>query len=262
MSEDKINRRARGVERAFHILDYLQQRKRPLRPNEIAAGIEAPKSTVYDIVNLLLEQGIVEYVDDSGRIFFGRKLYFFGLSYLKHFDLAREAEGYLQHLTEETHETAQLCMIDNGKYTVVMMKEGIRPFRISSDVGESVPLPWTASGRLLLAHMSDREILAAVPDEDFMLPSGRLEPATFIAEIRQAAQAGFFSCDSAADSFTHCFAAPIRDQYGKNIASLCLVAPRSDATAKYDLYRLTLTRCADQLSAKLAGEVLLQPAAQ
>lgn len=261
MSEDKTNRRARGVERTFHILDYLQQRKRPLRPNEIAAGIGAPKSTVYNIVNLLLEQGIVEYSDDGGRIYFGRKLYFFGLSYLKQFDLAREAEGYLQHLSEVTHETAQLCMIENGKYTVVMMKEGIRPFRISSNVGESVPIPWTASGRLLLAHMSDREILETIPDEDFMLPAGRLEPATFIAEIRQAAKQGFFSNDSVADNFTHCFAAPVRDQYGKNIASLCLVTPRGDATAKYDLYRKTLSSCADQLSAKLAGEVL-QPAAQ
>ncbi|MHA1566049.1 MAG: IclR family transcriptional regulator [Alphaproteobacteria bacterium] len=261
MSEDKSNRRARGVERAFHILDYLQKRKCALRPNEIAAGIDAPKSTVYNIVNLLVEQGIVEYVDDSGRIFFGRKLYFFGLSYLKNFDLAREAEGYLQHLAEVTHETAQLCMIDNGKYTVVMMKEGIRPFRISSNVGESVPIPWTASGRVLMAHMSDREILDAIPDDDFNLPSGRLDPAAFIAEIRQAARDGFYSSDSVADNFTHCFAAPVRDQFGNSIASLCLVAPRGDAAAKYDIYRQTLSRCADQLSAKLTGEVL-QPAAQ
>ncbi len=256
MSDDKTTRRARGIERSFHILDYLHQRKCPLRPNEIAAGIGAPKSTVYDIVNLLLEQGIVEYAGGDGRIFFGRKLYFFGLSYLKRFDLAREAESYLQHLSEVTHETSQLCMIDKGKYTVVMMKEGIRPFRISSDVGESVPIPWTASGRLLLAQLSDQEIHDAIPNRDFALPNGQLDPAVFIAEIRQATKDRFFSCDSVVDNFTHCFAAPVRDQHGKFIACLCLVAPRGDATANYESYKQTLSRCADQLSAKLAGETL------
>ncbi len=42
-------------------------------------------------------------------------------------------------LAAETQETAQFCLLDGNKYTVAMMREGSRPFRISSSVGERTP---------------------------------------------------------------------------------------------------------------------------
>ena len=255
MPSHVAKRRARGVDRAFHILNYLQEQKRPMRPNEIAEGIGAPKSTVYDLIGLLLEHQVVEYFDLEGRIFLGRKLYFFGLSYVRNFDLAREAGDHLTRLTQATRETAQLCMLEGHRYTVVMMKEGERPFRISADIGETVPLPWTASGRLLVSHLGDAEILDFIPPEDFVLPNGnKLAPETFLAEIQEARDAGFFSIDSVVDTFTHCLAAPVYNEGHECVATLCLVAPREDAAANRQHYRTTLTESASQLTRKLAGK--------
>lgn len=252
VTEIGVNRRMRGLDRAFEILDFLRERHRPARPNEIAVGIGAPKSTAYELVNLLLNAGILEYADREGRVYLGRKLYFLGLAYQSQFDLTRECKAYLAHLAEATRETAQLCMLDGHKYTVVMLKEGIRPFRISSDVGEPIPLPWTASGRLLLAHMSDEEILAFIPRGDFVLPDGsHLDPAVFLGEVHKARREGFFSFDSLADNFTHCFAAPVW-QEGVCAATLCLVAPREDAARNHAPYRETLIAAARDLTEKLA----------
>eukprot|EP01031_Cornospumella_fuschlensis_P052582 gene52582-64264_t len=60
-----------------------------------------------------------------------------------------------------------MCLLNGRKYTVALMREGERHFRISSDIGENAPIPWTASGRLLLGHLSDPQILgvAQVGDE-------------------------------------------------------------------------------------------------
>lgn len=244
-------RRMRGLDRAFEILDFLRATKRPARPNEIAAGIEAPKSTAYELVNLLIKAGVLEYADRDGRVFLGRKLYFLGLAYQEQFDLTRECRAYLARIAEETRETAQFCMLDGDKYTVVMMKEGIRPFRISSDVGEPVPLPWTASGRLLLSHLRDDEILDFIPPADFTLPNGsRLAPERFLSEVRRARGERFFSFDSLADTFTHCFAAPV-SQGGACVATLCLVAPKQDAARNYDRYRAVLAGAAEAFSAQL-----------
>ena len=54
MTEDTIKRRARGLDRAFDILDFLKEIGQPLRPNDIASGIGSPKSTVYELVASLL----------------------------------------------------------------------------------------------------------------------------------------------------------------------------------------------------------------
>lgn len=255
MNDTVTNKRARGLERAFHVLDLLLAQQRPMRPNEIATLIKAPKSSIYEVISLLVENNVLERCDPEGRVFLGRRLYFWGRGYISHFDIAREAKEHLRHLAEITTETSQLCMLEGHKYTVVMMHEGARHFRIRSDVGELVPIPWTASGRLLLSHMNDEQIRAFVPPEDFVLPNATtLAFDTFVAEVRKATNEGFFSFDSIADNFTHCFAAPVYDEQHRCVATLCLVAPRTDAAKNFTGYKHELTTRARQLSNKLKGE--------
>lgn len=254
VSDIAISRRMRGLDRAFEILDFLRERRKPARPNEIAIGIDAPKSTAYELVNLLLKLGVLEHTDDDGRVFLGRKLYFLGQAWQSQFDLTRECKAHLARLAEATRETAQLCMLDGRKYTVAMMKEGARPFRISSDIGEPIPIPWTASGRLLVSHMSDEEILSFIPPADFVLPDGStLATQAFLDQVHAARRDGFFSFDSIADNFTHCFSAPVFQHGDICVATLCLVAPRDDAAKNYDAYRKALVEEARELSSQLVG---------
>lgn len=248
--------RARGLERAFAIIDHLHLSKQPKRPIEIAVGMDAPKSSIYELVGLLTALGVLERADDEGRVFLGRKLHYWGLGYLENFDLTRLAQPMLEFITERTRETSQLCMLDGNKYAVVMMNEGNRQFRISTDVGEKIPLPWTASGRLLLGHLADTEILDFIPDADFVLPDGsRLDKKEFIAGIRSAHADGFFSFDSLADTYTHCFAAPVYDGSGVCLSTLCLIAPKQDAKANFQMYRDVLTRAAKELTAALKSDL-------
>lgn len=78
MSEEAIKRRARGLDRAFDILDHLTLAGVPLRPSEIALSIASPKSTVYELVALLLERGILQPMGQEGQVYLGRQLYFLG----------------------------------------------------------------------------------------------------------------------------------------------------------------------------------------
>ncbi|NEH53884.1 helix-turn-helix domain-containing protein, partial [Rhizobium leguminosarum] len=55
VQDEAAGKRARGLDRAFEILDFLRQKRQALKPNEIAAQIGAPRSSVYELVNLLLQ---------------------------------------------------------------------------------------------------------------------------------------------------------------------------------------------------------------
>jgi len=251
----KRSARARGIDRVVHILDHLYRRGEPMRANDLAADIGAPKSTVYEIVNRLFEARILEPSGEGRRVFLGRRLYYYGNAYLRQFDLAREADGILAALAGDTGETSQLCMAEGDKYVVTLMKEGARHFRISSDVGRPIPLPWTASGRVLVGGMSDGDILRFIPREDFTLPDGaRLSPELFLRQVRQARTQGLFSCDSVLDSFTHCFAAPVADERGRCLATMCLVVPREDAQKRHDVLALALVRHARLLSQRIGAK--------
>lgn len=252
ISEQNTGRRARGLDRAFEILEFLAHRRCGMRVNEIATQMEAPRSSIYELVNLLVDRGVLEYRGEEGQVYLGRRLYFLGLAYEEEFDLLRECNSVLAVLAEETRETAQLCMLDGDKYTVTMMKEGARPFRISSNVGERVPIPWTASGRLLLSHLDDTQILTLIPREDFQLPDRSwLAPDAFLAEVRQAGADGYFTFESIVDSFTQCFAVPVLDRKRHCIATLCLVAPREDGLRNREMYLERLLIAARDLSSRV-----------
>jgi DNA-binding IclR family transcriptional regulator len=246
----------RGLDRAFEILEFLRVRQQPMRPNEIAGPIGAPRSSVYELVNLLLRHGMLEYCGGDGRVFLGRRLFFLGNAYAQRLDLFREAEELLIRLAENTGETSQLCMLEGNKYIVAMMREGIRPFRISSDVGEMVPIPWTASGRLLVGDLSDAGILDFIPAKDFVLPDGRsMDPRVFIAEVRKACAEGFFTFNSVVADFTHCLAVPVRQADGHCIATLCLTTPREDGVRNRNSYLANLAEAAADLSGRLGFHV-------
>ena len=51
--------KARGLNRSFEILDYLCASGKPLRPIDISEGMQAPKSSIYELVGILLEADVL-----------------------------------------------------------------------------------------------------------------------------------------------------------------------------------------------------------
>lgn len=248
--------RQRGIDRVIQVLEHLYACGTPLRPNKIAAAVGAPRSTVYEIVDRLLEAGFLDTFDAEGRVFLGRRLHYFGTAYVNHFDLMREAEQQLRLLTERTNETSQLCTLEGRKYTVTLMRQGGHYFRISSDIGQLVPLPWTASGPLLVSHLSDEEIIRLIPEEDFTLPDGRrLEPEAFLQRVEQARSRGLSRLDGQLDSFTHCMAVPVLDREERCVATLCLVIPRVNAEKQGNELAALLVDAGARLSERIGGVV-------
>jgi DNA-binding IclR family transcriptional regulator len=230
--------RQNGVDRAVEILEALLCLQRPSKLGELAKRMNAPRSTVYSIVNRLIQADILESVDQDGRVYFGRALHLYGLAYAKINPLHRRCAETLDALATKHNVTAQLCAMRGNKYVVLDTRDGSGLFRITSDVGVEVPLPWTASGRLLLDHMSPEAIRAFVPPGDYRLPNGKmLKVETFLEEVARARRDGKFMTTALSDRFTSCLAAPIRDRSGVAIATLCFIVPAdTDAKCKNKLF--------------------------
>ncbi|WP_438765169.1 IclR family transcriptional regulator [Kushneria sp. TE3] len=227
-------RRARGVDRVIDLCTQLHRHKAPMTPRELVEATGAPRSSVYELVSILSEAGWLE-VDRDGRIFFGRAMHLFGLDYAHHNDLISRARGVLRQLAAEFNETSQFCMLEGNKYTVVLDDNGTRPFRISADTGVRIPIPWTASGRVLLGDMSSEAICEFIPAEDFILPDGReIARQDFFAEIDRAREQGHAITEGLADSFACCLAVPVLDQNGHAHATLCFTIGRDATPARRD----------------------------
>jgi DNA-binding IclR family transcriptional regulator len=218
--------RARGVDRVVGIFKQLHIARRPMTMRELIEATGAPRSSIYELVTILTEAGWLETSAD-GSVFFGREMHYYGADYAVHNDLISRAHQAILALVRNHDETAQLCMLEGNKYTVVLSENSSRPFNISSDIGVKVPIPWTATGRLLLAHLRADEIRALIPDEDFVLENGRhVEFEDFLRDVERAAEQGYCCTEGLSHTFRYCMAAPIRDRTSLPVAALCFMTSR------------------------------------
>lgn len=224
MNKAVQTKRARGIDRAIDILNYIHELRQPASVGDIAKSIAAPRSSTYELVQRLVDAKLLESYD-SGRVFFGRAMHYYGMDYVAGMPLIQRAQDEISCLANRWGETAQYCGMDGNKYTVILMDVGRQTFRLSADIGVKVPLPWTASGRLLLGDMSDNEIFELIPPDDFVLPDGgAIERDQFLQEVRDAKRNGYCCTEGLVNSFSLCMAAPVKGQSGHIVGTICFMA--------------------------------------
>jgi DNA-binding IclR family transcriptional regulator len=232
--------RRRGIDRVILLLEALLRHGAPLRPADIARRLGAPRSTTYEIVGRLVEADLLEAAGSDGAVWFGRAMHLYGHAYWQHDAAHRRVAEALDRLAADAGATAQLCTLRGNKYIVFDSRDGPGPFRITSAIGAEVPIPWTASGRVLVWHLDREAIRSFIPPEDFRLPDGReIAVDGYLDEVERARELGYAETRGLADRFTHCLAAPIRDRDGLVRRTLCLVLP-IDTPARRRLDLLTL----------------------
>lgn len=231
--QPSARRRTSGIDRALQILDYLQDEARPATAYEIARGVGAPLSTIYVIVDDLVGKKMLSRAPD-GSIWLGHRLYHYGLSYARNLDLLSVATDEMRILANASGEVVQVCGRDGNDMVVLAMEEGPVHFQVAARIGTRSPLNWTASGRLLVGHLSAEERLAIYKATARPSPTGRAETDPQVL------------ADSAGEAFRHklsiqagesnfavaCIAAPIIDRSGICQATMSIVVPERKVDQK------------------------------
>ena len=226
--------RTSGAERAFQILECLVEIGEPVTAYQIAKALRAPLSTIYESISLLERLGILSRVGGEGKVYLGPRLQFYGLAYQRSIGsldevYRRESEA----LSRNSGENVQLCIRDGDYMVVSLMVDGADEFHISSRPGSRTPLNWTASGRLLIGHLSREErreiFMRAVPS-----PTGRAitDPDALEKACRESWDQGYCIQIAESDFAVACIAAPIIDPMGRCRATISLVVPESTAQKK------------------------------
>ena len=225
--------RTSGIDRALQILDHLQKEGRPATAYEIARAVHAPLSTIYVIVDDLVDKEMLDRTD-GGLLWLGPRLYHYGLTYARSLDLLNVAVHEMHELARGSGETVQVCGRDGDDMVVLAMEEGLDHFQVTSRVGTRSPLNWTASGRLLVGHLPEAERLEIFGRSATASPTGRAE--TDKAQLSRSAAAALeqgLSIQAGESDFSvACIAAPICDSQGACRATISIVVPDMKVTQK------------------------------
>lgn len=152
----------RVIARAADILQSLSSHPDGLSLREMAQFVKLPRSTVQRIVNSLEEANLVIAASPTSGFRLGPTLTRLAEA-VRPFDIARMARPLIVQLSAETGETVDFSILSHGKAVVVDQISGVHPLQAVSAVGTSLPLHGSASGKALLAALSEKDLEALRP---------------------------------------------------------------------------------------------------
>lgn len=213
-----------SVERAFSILEYLQQCGGGERSvKEIADALELNKSTAFGLINTLTTLGYLQQNADNQKYVLSLKLLSFSNTIKVQNSIIRTVHPYLEQISLKYGEIAH-CGVAQGDSVIYVDKvESSRSLSINTQIGTKNYLHCTDVGKCILAYMPE--------DEQQHILAGPLKALTFNtivdprqlqAELRHIRADGYAMDNEEVEVGLSCVAVPVFSAPGQVSCSISI----------------------------------------
>lgn len=214
-----------AVRHAVAVLRRLAASPDPLPAAALARALDVPRSSMYHLLSVLVDEGLVVHLPEKHRYGLGLGVFELGSAYLRHDPLEHLARPLLVRLVAEIGDTAHLAVLHGAELLYLLKVQPEHPATLVTDVGVRLPAHLTASGRALLAHLPNEQVRALFPDKDSFLTRTGAGPKN-LPELRSMLGAerrqGWAVEDGHVASELACVAAPAFDHNGHPVASVAV----------------------------------------
>ena len=147
--------------KVVNILELIALSQRPRSLAEITSRLGYNRSTVFNLVHTLTEQGLLER-GPGGSFRLGPRLYVLAQAGGAGPDLIRLARPVLEYVNHRTRLTTLLGSLYGDRVVIVDLVDSPQDVRISSQVGMRLPMFAGAAALAILSQMSDQEVDAVL----------------------------------------------------------------------------------------------------
>lgn len=220
-----------SVSKALKVLEAFTSDRPELGSTEIANILQLNKSTVSRIVTTLMSHGYLGKSPVNNKYYLGWKLVDLCHRVLSRhdlYDISDHAAPFMEKLAAEIGEIVHLAILDKRHIVTLKKKGGGQTLTVDTKVGGRTPANCSALGRVLLAWLSQKELmnLLALGPLETCTPNTIDDESTLLKELEQIRKQGFAFDDEESFLGIRCVAAPIRDDTGKAIAAISATVPR------------------------------------
>lgn len=215
--------------KAFALLDVLSAR-REATTADLAETLGEPRSSVYRLLNTLVELDVVEPGAHRGTYRLGLKLLQLGSAVVARLDIRLSALPVMERIHDDTEETVFLCLRRGRSAVCIERIDGRRAAVMELKLGGSLPLHVGAGPRALLAfdRRSEWDAYFQVGPMVDTMTGKELTREEVLPALEEARRIGASISD---EDLTPGFAAigtPIYDHHGHVCAALSISGVRSE----------------------------------
>jgi DNA-binding IclR family transcriptional regulator len=193
---------------------------------DLVRSVGLNKTTTYRLLTALESEGLVQRGPTGEGYRLGPELMALGSRALGASDLRHAGRGELFALAQSTRETASLEVLIGPHALILDEAMGGHLMGATPSVGTRWPAHATATGKALLAELSEEEILAIVPELPSLTPKTITDHAALRRELQRVRERGFATNVEELEVGYMAVAVPVRAQGGRVVAALGLGGPR------------------------------------
>ncbi len=208
--------------RLIALLEIIAAQDRPFSLQELVERTNLPKPTVHRMLQQLEAAGLLHRESDNRRYAVASRLRRLAENLLFNDSRHGARHGVLRQLVNEIGESCNLTALSGSDVVYLDRVETPAPLRFYLQSGSRVPIHCSASGKLLLAHMSAiqrQRLLAHAPMEAFTAQTLTTQ-AQLEDEIREVARLGYALDREEFLPGLLCIAVPVPNRRGQ--AGLCI----------------------------------------
>lgn len=183
---------APALEKGLDILEYLSLEAKPLSQSEIAYGIDKNPNEIYRMLICLEQRGYLLRDEISGKYRPSLKMYNLSHRHSPIDELRKVSRYPLDELSESIRQSCHISVLYHDKLIVVYQSRSPEPIALSIEEGSLFPLMKTASGRVLLAFMSDAERLGILHKDALFNTYTPRKQQKFVVGLKEIREMGHY----------------------------------------------------------------------
>ncbi len=151
-----------SVDRALLIIETLAEDDEGYRLTDLAVRTGLSPSTVHRLLTTLEKRRFVQFDRGESTWHIGAQSFAVGSTFVRRRNFVTQALPYLRKLRDQTRETANLAVVDDGAMVVLTRVESREIMRSVTKVGGRVPMAASGLGKALLATYSEQDVFAII----------------------------------------------------------------------------------------------------
>lgn len=196
-----------------------------LRFTDVVGATGLSKVTTHRLLAGLVEHGLAEQNEETGRFFLGMRLYGWAIAAGDRFGIMRIVAPSLDRLVHETEDTIYLMMRSGFDAICLERREGSYPIKtLTLKAGDRRPLGIGAASLALLAFLPAQEIDRIITARAEELGKFGISLTALRRMIKSAQKEGHARYDGQIIRNMSAIGVPLLDAGGRPIASLSIAA--------------------------------------
>jgi DNA-binding IclR family transcriptional regulator len=215
----------KSVIKATVLLSELGRHRAGITVTELAQAVGMTRPTAFRLLLSLEQTGFVDRVDN--RYTLGWEMARLGRLADPYTGAVARVQPILEEYAAQVKETLSFSMVREAlAYDVIAEASGSRYLNVTMYVGENYPVHASATGKLLLAEMTDEEVAEALPKKLESYTSRTItKPRALIEELHTVREQGYAVLDSELEEGLFVVAVPVRDVGGALVGILSVNGP-------------------------------------